>query len=499
MRPASAPVVPVLLAVPLAARLAVLCALAACQAAPRDAAPEAHPVPPAPRLDARFTGATLRFDYDHVGSAGVEHVAPHGFRREGPWAGSATVLADPSGLGLYRFVVRDAASGAVLWSRGFASIFGEWQTTGPAKSGWRSFQESQRFPEPSAPVVLALEKRDERQEFREFWRGELDPASRFVDRAPLADTGAAIEFQVNGPPATQLDLLLLAEGYAADGRAKFERDARRLLDALFATEPWRARRADVSVRGLFVPGAAERGISDPRRGVWRRTAFGTSFNAFDSDRYVLTFEDRRLRELAAQVPYDALAILIDDRKYGGGGIYNLWTTVAVDSEPAEYVFVHELGHSFAGLADEYYGSQVAYEDLTPPGVEPWEPNVTALLGGRPKWAELVDADVPLPTPWRQAEYDAHERDYQARRQALIARGAPDAAHEAEMRALKAWSGPFLGAERHAGRVGAFEGAGYRARGLYRPSADCIMFTRNDVPFCPPCHRAIERAIDLYTR
>lgn len=449
--------------------------------------------------DPRFTGATMRFDYDHVGSASEEHVAPSGFRVEGAWPGSRTQHVDPTDTGKYRFLVRDRASGELIWSRGFCSIFGEWETTGAARTTWRSFEESQRFPEPRAPAELALEKRGDDGGFREIWRGEVDPASRFVDRAPPARVGEVIELGVNGPPAQQVDLLLVAEGYPAGRRGKFERDARRMLDTLFATEPWSSRRQDVSVRGLFVQ-SPESGISNPRKGIWRASAIGASFNAFDSDRYVLTYEDRRLRELAAQAPYDAIVVLVDERKYGGGGIHNLWATVTVDTEPAAYVFVHELGHSFAGLADEYYSSQVAYESFQPPGVEPWEPNATALLDpARLKWRDLVVDGTPLSTPWRQAEYDAIDRDYQARRQALIAAGASESENEALMRVALETSGPFLRAEPRFGQVGAFEGCLYEAKGLYRPSVDCIMFTRNPVPFCAVCRRAIDRTIDLYTR
>ncbi|MCY2961538.1 MAG: M64 family metallo-endopeptidase [Planctomycetota bacterium] len=456
---------------------------------------------PAARLDARFTGATLRFEYDHVGTAAEEHIAPHGFRVEGPWAGSSTQLEDPTGFGLYRFTVRDRDSGGLLWSRGFSSIYGEWETTGPAKTSWRSFQESQRFPEPRAPAALTLEKRGGDGAFREIWRGEVDPASRFVDRAPIPREGRVIDLHVQGDPSTQVDLLLLAEGYAEGREAKFEADARRLVDALFATEPWKSRRADVSVRALFVPSSGPGpGISNPRKGIWRDSALGCSFNAFDSDRYVLTYEDRRLREVAAQAPYDALALVIDERKYGGGGIYGLWSTVTADTEPAGYVFVHELGHSFAGLADEYYTSQVAYETLQAPGTEPWEPNATALLDPRRlKWGDLVESGTPVPTPWRQAEYDKNDLAYQARRQELIAAGATEEQNEALMRSVRETSGPFLRAEPWFGRTGAFEGSSYVAKGLYRPQADCIMFTRNPVPFCAVCRRALDRAIDLYTR
>ncbi len=452
-------------------------------------------------LDSRFTGATLRFDYDHVGTATEEHLAPRGFRVEGPWAGSRSVLEDPYDTGLYRCIVRDRARGDVLWSRGFCSIFGEWSSTGPARTGWGSFQESQRFPEPSAPAIVSVERRAPNGEFHEIWRGEVDPASRFVDRSPIPTRGRVIDLHVQGTPATQVDLLLLAEGYPASHADKFEADARRMVDALFAVEPWKSRRADVSVRALFVASdGTKSGISNPRKAIWRASALGCSFNAFDSDRYVLTYEDRALREIAAQAPYDALAILIDERKYGGGGIYNLWSTIAVDTEPAEYVFVHELGHSFAGLADEYYTSQVAYESSQAAGYEPWEPNATALRDpAKLKWADLVDAGTPLPTPWRQGEYDANDLEYQARRQALIAAGATEEENEALMRSARETSAPFLRAEPHFGRTGAFEGSMYEAKGLYRPAADCIMFTRNPVPFCAVCRRALDRTIDLYTR
>jgi hypothetical protein len=250
---------------------------------------------------------------------------------------------------------------------------------------------------------------------------------------------------------------------------------------------------------LFVP-AAESGLSNPRKGVWRDSAFGAAFNSFDSDRYVLTYRDRVLREAAAQAPYDALIVLCNERKYGGGGIYNLWATVTSDSEAAPYVFVHEFGHSFAGLADEYYSSQVAYEAFQPKGVEPWEANATALLDpAKLKWRDLIEPQTPLPTPWDQATYDAVDLAYQAKRAQAIAAQASDEQQEELMRATKTETAPLLAKERHRGKVGAFEGAMYEAKGLYRPEVDCIMFSRNPGSFCRVCERALERTIALYTR
>lgn len=445
-------------------------------------------------FDTLFTGATLRFDYHHAGCATEEHIAPAGFRLEGAWPGSRGGLIDKSDTGRYLFVVEDAATHAQLYSRGFCSVYGEWETTAEAKKQWRAIEESQRFPEPKKPVELVLEKRLDVGGWKELSRTPLDPASRFVDRSPVAKQGEVVTLAENAPPAQAVDLLILADGYTAAQRDKFVADSKRLVAAMFATPPYDRHAKDFNVRLLFVP-TLEAGISNPRKNVWHESVYGLSFNAFDSDRYVLTLEDRKLRELAAQAPYDALILLFNERKYGGGGIYNLWCTCAADTEPSAYIFVHEFGHSFAGLADEYYTSQVSYEDLQPAGSEPWEPNVTRLSDpAKLKWGDLVRQGTPLPTPWRQAEYDAADLAYQKKRQELIAAQAPEEASEALMREVKQSSSAFLHKERYFGNVGAFEGALYEAKGLYRPEADCIMFTRNPTRFCQVCERAVEQAI-----
>ena len=477
--------------------LALSLLLAACQA-PSAASPHGEPANAADAtFGARFTGATLRFDYVHCGTAKEEHVAVAGFRVEGAWPGSRTQLVDDSNLGKYRFRVFDAGSDVELFSRGFASIFGEWETTGPAKSGWGSFEESQRFPEPRAPARLVLEKRGDDGRFHELWRGDVDPKSRFVDRSKLPRLGEVIPIRENGPAASHVDLLVVGDGYTAERRGQFVADVKRLTGVLLATEPFRRNADKFNVRALFVA-TEESGISNPRKGVWKDGAFGLSFNAFDSDRYVLTYADRKLRDAAAQAPYDALILLFDERKYGGGGIYNLWSTCAAASEQAPYLFVHEFGHGFAGLADEYYSSQVAYEAFNPRGVEPWEENVTALLDpARLKWRDLVDAGTPLPTPWGKERYDALDLAYQKKRKALVDAQATEEASEALMREIGATTAPLLAGERFHGQVGAFEGAMYEAQGLYRPEVDCIMFTRNPTTFCKVCERALERVIRRY--
>jgi IgA Peptidase M64 len=247
----------------------------------------------------------------------------------------------------------------------------------------------------------------------------------------------------------------------------------------------------------LVPPAIESGIARPSTGVHRASPLGASYDAFGSERYILTFENRKLREAAAFAPYEFMEILTNTRTYGGGGIFGLYSTVAADSDQAPYVFVHEFGHHMAALADEYYTSDVAYE-TGGEKPEPWEPNITA-NGTRPKWMELVTPGTPLPTPWDKEAYEAHQRDYQKERRALRESNVPEAKMDELFRRELLWSTNFLSKQQYANRVGAFEGASYEAKGLYRPEVDCIMFTRDEVGFCDVCTRAIHRMIDMYAK
>jgi hypothetical protein len=191
---------------------------------------------------------------------------------------------------------------------------------------------------------------------------------------------------------------------------------------------------------------------------------------------------------------------VNEQQYGGGGIFNDQATTSVDTGFAEYVFIHEFGHHFAGLADEYYTSDVAYETGATDHPEPWEPNVTALHDpSRLKWRDLVEPGTPLPTPWDKAAYETKSREVQARRRELRAKNVPEAEIDAHFRAQMEWDSKFLSSMKHSGKVGAFEGASYEAKGLYRPEADCIMFTRDPVGFCRVCRRAIGRIIDQYAK
>ena len=376
---------------------------------------------------------TLRVDYFHSGGPGGEALKRDAVITEGEWPGSRTQLVDTTHLGKYLLEVIDPASNTVIYSRGFASIYGEWETTPEFRTTPRMFHESVRFPQPRAPVRVAIRKRDLQNVFVPLWETAVDPADASRNARIAAPLSSVFE---SGPPGHKVDLLLISDGYSAAQGPKFFADATRLVHALFALEPFKSRRSDFNIRTLHVPGRA----------------VPVEFKIFGLERYALTYDNRSLRNVAAAAPYDVVEILLNAAKYGGGGIFNQQSTVSASNEDAEYVFIHELAHNLAGLGDEYVGA-VTYETGALSKIEPWEPNITALHDPSAlKWRDLVEPGTPVPTPFS-----------------------------------------------YAGKVGAFEGAGYEVRGLYRPEATCIMGSRQVINFCRVCRRAIDRIIDFHTR
>ncbi len=442
---------------------------------------------------------TLRLDYFHTGNTSQELFAlDEAVIEPAAWPGSPRGRIDAITYGAYSFEVRDAAAKSLLYSHGFGSIYDEWATTEEAKTMTRTFHESLRFPLPAAPVSVSVRKRESANQWREVWTITVDPKDMFVNTAtPDPTPGPLIAIEQHGDPSSKVDLLLLGDGYTAAERGKFEVDAKRLLAVLFATSPFKERRNDFNVWGL-VPAARESGISRPSQGIHRANPVGSTYDAFGSERYVLSFDNKAFRRLASFAPYDVVEIVVNGRTYGGGGIYGLYSTVAADNAFAPYVFVHEFGHHFAALADEYYTSPVAYLPSAT-REEPWEANVTALLDpAKLKWKDLVAPGTPLPTPWDKDAYELRSRDAQARRAALRKANRPEAEMEALFAEERRRDDEQFGKTRGAGQVGAFEGARYESRGYYRPEANCIMFTRADY-FCAVCKRALEQVMDSYVR
>jgi hypothetical protein len=435
---------------------------------------------------------TMRLDFYHTGNSRQELFALDQVALEPlPWPGNPKKPLGTSNLGAYFFEVIDKSSKKVLYSRGFCSVYGEWVTTAEARTSSRTFHESLRFPAPSAPVHIVVRKRDADNRWCDAWTVAVDPKDSAVNTAALDPPGPLLEIEKNGPPESKVDLLFLGDGYTAAERKKFEADARRLFERLMATPPFKDRRKDFNAWGLCPP-ARESGISQPSTRAHRASPLGATYDALGLRRYILTFDNKAVRRAASFAPYDFIVILANSRDYGGGGIFGLYCTVAVDNTWASYVFVHEFGHHFAGLSDEYYTARVTY---LPPTrrVEPWEPNVTALLDpAKLKWKSLVAAETPLPTPWQKDAYEARSRKFQAQRAATRKAAKLDDLFAEELRVDQ----QFFKEEKHAGKVGAFEGANYQAKGYYRSELNCIMFTRAPF-FCSACRRAITDAIDLY--
>lgn len=447
-----------------------------------------------------FVNKTLRVDYYHTGTRGEENFALDQCYEEGEWAGNPNRLIDDLNLGEYQARVYDTATSTLIFSRGYSTMFNEWQTTGEAGRGLRrTFHETVLLPMPKKKVQFTICRRDKQMNFREAFSVVIDPADpTHINRAARAAQFKAAPLMKNGPAANKVDLVILGDGYTKNEMEKFRQDARHFNDAMFSTSPFKERKQDFNVWLIEVI-SQESGIPKPDKNIWKNTALGAIYNTFGSARYVLTAANKTLRDIAGQVPYEAINILINDDRYGGGGIYNQYsTTYTVTDQPGQewqrdYVYVHEFGHSFAGLGDEYYSSQVSYEEFYSKEVEPWEPNVTALLDkANLKWKEFVEQDTPLPTPWEKAEYDSL-----ANVRAQLDRLAPDYYSKREPLIKK--QGDILRKTKYAGKVGAFEGSGYEARGLYRPAADCRMFSLSLVDFDPVCRAAIGKVIDFYVK
>ena len=445
------------------------------------------------------TPTTLRVDIQHSGDATVEHYALDRIVVEPlPWPGNPDQPLDTTNRGSQKFEVADAASGKLLYSRGYATIFGEWRTTDEAQATQRSFQESLRFPMPTAPVKITVYGRDAANAFAPSWSVTVDPDALDIERVALPAPAKPIAIRHSGDSAHKVDLLLLGDGYTAAEMGKFEQRARALADRLFSVSPFKERANDFNVWALAVP-TPESGVSRPSTGIHHASSTGARYDIFGSERYILTLDNRAFREIAQYASYDAVEIMVNGQTYGGGGIFGQFSTVAADNDWRDYVFVHEFGHHFAALADEYYTSPVSYATADTPSVEPWEPNVTALLDPTNlKWKRAPTSPVvPLPTPWPKAEFETYERGIQARRATLRADRRPEAEMSALFHEEQAHVDALFAKAKYRDAVGAFQGGNYSATGYYRPQLQCMMFTRSDA-FCRVCEQAITGIIDLYS-
>ncbi|UCC38235.1 MAG: peptidase M64 [Candidatus Aminicenantes bacterium] len=466
------------------------------------------------KFDDYFVDKTMRIDYFHIGDAKEEEVTLDQIYQQGIWAGSKRNLVDKFDNGRYYVKIYDALSGKLLFSKGFDSYFAEYKTTAKAmKSIKRAYHESVLIPYPKKKIRFRLEARNRENILQPFFSHDIDPAAVGIIRERVEEGVEVFEIIKSGKPHKKVDVAFIAEGYTRREKKKFKGDLERLTGIFLRQEPYRTLRASFNIYGVFKP-SGDSGCDEPRRGIFKNTALSATFNSLGSERYLLTEDNKSLRDIAAHVPYDTLVIMVNHKRYGGGGIYNLYCTFTVDNQWFEYLFLHEFGHSFAGLADEYYTSSVAYNEFYPRGIEPKEPNITALLDSKNlKWKDLLTPGVEIPTPWEKEGYEEMDYAYQKIRReinAKIATMKKEGAAQAEVNKIEQESdrlsrehakkvNSYFQKSKFKEKVGAFEGAGYSAQGLYRPMLDCLMFTRGKKPFCKVCEKAVVRVIKHYSK
>ncbi|MCY2985597.1 MAG: M64 family metallo-endopeptidase [Planctomycetota bacterium] len=439
------------------ARFSFLCiwtgmaALACCQAQ-EAVTPKSESV----AFDDFFVDKALRLELYQCGDAREMTTTLQTLAEEPCWPENPNSLIMPFPYGKYSVKAWDAASNRLVYAKGLDSLFAEYATTKPALSGTkRVIQTTARIPMPKAAVKLTIERRNGDNSLTTIMTEHLDPSDIRIRRESPTKGDKPFEVQNKGDAHHCLDIVFLSEGYSATQEDKFKADVQKMSDYLLSVAPYKGLSDRISVRGVF-RASEESGTDLPHKGVFRNTALNSSFNTLDIDRYLLLDDNHRMHQMAAAVPFDTIVVLVNSTTYGGGAICLDYCVTTTDHPSSPMVFVHELGHCLAYLADEYVGN-VSYNDIYPEGVEPVEPNITRQLEpDKIKWKSFLSKDVTLPTK--------SSRETRAER-----------------------------------TVGAFEGGGYLSKGMYRPQAGCWMGSANPKEgFCVVCDDAIQRMIDFYT-
>lgn len=403
------------------------------------------------KFDDYFLPKTLRFDYIHAGNSSSETIYFEKLKEEPHWGGSQTNTINPYNYGEYRYLVYDYQTDKLIFSQTYATLFQEWQATEEAKNTDRSFYETIIMPFPKAKIKLVIQKRDKKNNFENLYETEISPDNYFIikEQKYKFATSKIID---NGKPEKNVDVVIIAEGYTADEMEKFRKDAQRFADGIFKYSPFNKHKNKFNIHTVEAI-SDESGTDIPGENIWKNTVLNSHFYTFGTERYITTPDVETLRDVAALVPYDQIYILANTDKYGGGGIFNFYNLCVSDHSAAELVFVHEFGHGFGGLADEYWTSDVAVQEYYDLSVEPADPNITTLVDFESKWKHMVDKKTPIPTP---------------------------------------------ATNKFKNKVGAFEGGGYVEKGIYRPAQNCYMKSLSAKDFCPVCQDALEKMILFYT-
>ena len=405
------------------------------------------------QFDSYFAETSLRVDYCLTGNRTTTTFSLKEFIHEPYWSGSKTNLIDSLEFGNYIVKVYEAGTDKLLFSKGYQNLFGEWQTTPEALTVTKTFEESVIVPFPKVKIDIAFCYKTWEGELKEGMLLTVDPKDYFIrvyDNLNLPVYDAWIG---NKDYTKAVDIVILPEGYTQAEMGKFIKDCDFFVESLFSFAPYDRYRESFNIRGVMAP-SEESGCTMPGDQIYRKTAMRFSFWTFDSERYCMSTDNRDIRDLAGQVPYDQIYVLVNTDKYGGGGIYNFYCSSASSNHFSGDVIIHEFGHGFAGLADEYYTDETGYDHMYNLELEPWEPNITTMVDFSNKWGDMLNKKTPVPTP-REPKYEQ--------------------------------------------TIGLFEGGGYESKGMYSPHMDCLMKTFKGHEFCPVCQRAIERMILYYSK
>jgi hypothetical protein len=402
-------------------------------------------------FDTYFIDKSLRFDYTIGGNSEAANIYFEQLKQEPFWGGSKINLVDTNNLGDFRVLVFNPAGDSILYSRGYSNLFSEWIFTEEAKITYRSFYESVVVPFPKKSIVIKIQMRNKQGLFHDIFTQPVDPTSYFIIK-DVPSMYKTTNLSTIGDHHKMLDIVILPEGYTAAEMDKFHKDCKRFTTWFFDVEPFKSNQNKVAFRSVDAA-SLESGTDVPGSGIWKNTILNSHFYTFGTDRYLTTQDVRTVRDLAAYVPYDQIYILVNSDIYGGGGVFNYYNLCTADNSEAKFVFTHEFGHAFAGLADEYqYGYDKA-EDLYDLSVEPWQVNITTLADFASKWKNFVEKSTPIPTP---------------------------------------------DTEQYKNKVGAFEGAGYVEHKVYRPTHDCKMRSNRTDTFCPVCLKAVSDLLRFYS-
>jgi hypothetical protein len=395
-----------------------------------------------------FEEKTLRLDYYHCGNAGTEQFFFDELIQEPFWAGSQTNLIDAKGFGNNMIEVRALDSGELIYSKGFSTLFGEWQTTPEAKITSCCYPESLVMPFPLEKVVVSILSRNKNEGFVKKFEYTVDPKSYFIhkERKDLP----VFDVLISGEPAHKIDLVILPEGYTEDKLDLFKADCQKFAKECFNYSPYSENKDKFNIRGVWAP-SKDAGPDVPAADIWNDTRLNGSYYTFDSERYLMVKDYQGIRDVAGNAPYDFVYILTNTEKYGGGAVYNFYgISPSHHSGETGKIYAHEFGHLFAGLADEYVGG-VEYSEFYPVDEEPWEPNLTTLIHFDQKWKSMLPEGTEIPTPPNRENKE---------------------------------------------KLGVYAGGGYVSKGVYRPWINCMMNNLHTTDeFCPVCKKAILEAIN----